>query len=112
MTNESRMVEILDELLTWTKVTSFKQVKQTLLEALPKPQDRLVYFLSDGTKTGTQISQESGVNNAIISGLHNGWAKLGLVTKDKTGYRKRFNLEDFGIEVPDLAELKAIKKKG
>jgi hypothetical protein len=101
--------KILGELLKWTKVTSYKQVKATLEEALSKESERLVYHLSDGNRTGVEINQLTGISAATISILQSSWTKLGLLTKGPKAYEKQFNLEDFGLPIPDAAQIKAAK---
>ncbi len=101
--------KFLGELVKWTKVTSYKQVKATLEEALVKDDERLIYHLSDGKRTGVEINQVTGVNPARISVLQSSWTKLGLLAKSATGYDKQFNLEDFGLPIPDAAQIKASK---
>jgi hypothetical protein len=101
--------KILGELLKWTKVTSYKQVKATLEEALAKDAERLVYHLSDGKRTGVEINQLTGISPATISILQSSWTKLGLLAKGAKAYEKQFNLEDFGLPVPDPAQIKAAK---
>ena len=99
----------------WNVVTSYGHVQETLARVLAKPSDRLVYHLSDGTRSGLSISEESGVNNAIISGLQSKWTKMGLMKKGAKGYERQFDLADFDLETPDAAILKAAKatkKKG
>jgi hypothetical protein len=97
------------ELLKWTIVTSYGAVRETLGKVLAKPGERLVYHLSDGTRSGLNIAQQSGVNNASISTLQSKWTKMGLMRKGTAGYQKQFDLEDFDIEVPDVASIKAAK---
>ena len=101
--------KFLAELVKWTKVTSYKQVKATLEEALAKDSERLVYHLSDGKRTGVEINQLTGISPATISLLQSSWTKLGLLTKGAKAYEKQFNLEDFGLSVPDPAQIKAAK---
>ena len=110
MQEENETVNILRELLKWTVVTSYGQVKATLGAALARQDERLVYHLSDGTRSGLAISAETGVNNAVISGLHSTWTKMGLMRKAKDGYQKLFNLEDFGLDIPSAAAVKAEKE--
>jgi hypothetical protein len=101
--------KILGELLKWTKVTSYKAVKATLEEALVKEDERLIYHLSDGTRTGVEISQATGINPARISILQSSWTKLGLLFKGTKAYEKQFLLEDFGLPIPDAEQIKASK---
>src|SRR4051812_40992515 len=72
---------LLAELVRWTKVTSYKQVKATLEEALARDDDRIIYHLSDGKRTGVEISQTSGISPATISTTQGALAKLGLLEK-------------------------------
>jgi hypothetical protein len=109
MQGSEQILEVLKELLKWNVVTSYGQVKDTLGLALAKPGDRLIYHLSDGTRTGVNISEESGANPAIISTLQSKWTKMGLMRKDQKGYCKQFYLEDFDLEIPEAAALKAAK---
>jgi hypothetical protein len=90
---------LLAELVKWTKVTSYENVKRTLESALVTPEQRMVYNLSDGSRTGLQIAKESGVNNAKVSTLQSRWAKMGLLVKNDGAYHKQFELDDFDIEI-------------
>jgi hypothetical protein len=109
MNGNEEVANLLRELLKWNIVTSYSQVKVTLGTVLAKPGDRLVYHLSDGTRSGLNISVEGGVSNATVSILQSKWTKMGLMQKDAKGYKKQFNLEDFDLEIPDAATLKAAK---
>lgn len=109
MHDQNEVAAILRELLKWNVVTSYGHVKETLSTVLAKQSDRLVYHLSDGTRSGLNISEESGVNNALISGLQGKWTKMGLMKKGTRGYERQFDLADFDLEIPDAATLKAAK---
>jgi hypothetical protein len=109
MQDSAEILAVLKDLLKWNVVTSYGQVRDTLNTALTKPLDRLIYHLSDGTRLGVQIAEESGSSVAVISTLQSKWSKMGLMQKQSKGYKKAFDLEDFDIEIPDAAELKAAK---
>jgi hypothetical protein len=109
MSDTAEMVGLLQEILKWNVVTSYGRVKETLNTVLSKRCDRLVYHLSNGKKSGLSISQESGVNNAAISGLQSKWTKMGLMRKTPTGYEKNFELEYFDMEIPTAEEIKGAK---
>jgi hypothetical protein len=115
MHDQNEVVAILRELLKWNVVTSYGHVKETLTNVLAKPAERLVYHLSDGTRSGLNISEQSGVNNGIISVLQSKWTKMGLMRKGAKAYERQFDLADFDIEVPDAETHKTAKtnkKKG
>jgi len=109
MSEAAEMVALLRELLKWNIVTSYGRVKEMLATVLTKPGDRLVYHLSDGTRSGLIVAQESGVSPPVVSGLQSKWTKMGLMRKEQKGYRKQFDLEDFDMEIPDAAQIKGAK---
>ena len=45
---QDRMIELLEELLKWTKVTSIPHVKKLLLEILPSDEEKKAYHYSNG----------------------------------------------------------------
>ena len=48
ISKKDRTVELLEELVKWTKVTSIPQVKRLLTEKLVKPEEKIAYQISDG----------------------------------------------------------------
>lgn len=109
MQDPNNIAEILQELLKWNIVTSYGKVKETLTTALAKPIDRLIYHLSNGARSGVNISEASGASVAVISTLQSKWTKMGLMKKDQKGYKKQFELEDFDLDIPDAEALKTAK---
>jgi hypothetical protein len=97
-------ISLLKEILKWLKFAGMKEVKAVLTSELDSDQKKLVYQLSDGTKTNAEINKISGVSTGSISGYWKKWLKLGLgETKAVTGgdrFVRAFDLEDFGITVP------------
>lgn len=61
MTNENRnesqdrVVELLEELVKWTRVTSIPDVKKLLVETLQNDTDKLAYHNSDGKRTSREV---------------------------------------------------------
>ena len=109
MQSSEEILKVLKDLLKWNVVTSYAQVRETLGAVLAKPGDRLIYHLSDGARLGVKIAEESGSSVAVISTLQSKWTKMGLMQKEAKGYKKQFDLEDFDLEIPDAAVLKAAK---
>lgn len=101
-TNEQ--TDILKEILKWIKFAGAKEVKNVLLITLDTGQKRLVYHLSDG-KHGTQeIGKIVDLSAETVRNYWASWARQGIVESLKVRggerYKKSFELEDFGIEVP------------
>lgn len=98
--------DLLREILKWTKFAGMKAVKEVLNSALDTPQKKLVYHLSDGSKGSVEIGKASGVaSTETITRYWKSWAILGLgenmAVKGGKRFKRSFNLEDFGIEIPE-----------
>lgn len=101
--------EVLEDMAAWIKVGNFENVRIFLTSTFKKPEERIVYNLSDGRST-REINAACGVSLGSISNYQNNWNKMGLMktTSVTRGdrYIKKFNLEDFGIEIPKQSDKK------
>ena len=97
---------VLLEILTWTRVTSYPQVKQTLSEQFPitrkdgsqneeASKDAIIYSLADGERSQKEIGEWVGLSQPPISSRFKKWEKLGLLKDSKA----LFDLVDFDIKV-------------
>jgi len=100
----SEQTELLREILKWIKFAGAKEVKSVLLATLDTEQKRLVYHLSDGDHGSLEIAKAAGTSDTTVRRHWASWARQGIVgpLKVRGGerYKKSFELEDFGIEVP------------
>ena len=109
MSKEDRMIELLEELVKWTKVTSIPRVRQLLLEILRSPEERIAYHSSDGERTSREVGRISNVSYGTILNWWKTWIRAGIaepVSVRGGGERAKrvFGLDDFGIEVPSIRE--------
>lgn len=113
MSKEDRMIELLEELVKWTKVTSIPKVKELLLEILPKPEHRIAYQASDG-KTTKEVANTANVSVFTINKWWEKWTRAAIAkaVPVRGGNRavRSFSLDDFGIEIPVTEE--ATEKEG
>lgn len=97
--------ELLKEILKWIKFAGMKGVKDQLEATLETDQKKTVYQLSDGSKTIADINKMTGVSTGSISGYWQKWVKLALgqkiAVKGGDRFKRSFDLEDLGIEVPE-----------
>jgi len=107
LSKEDQMIQLLEELVRWTKVTSIPHVKALLEEILQTPEERAAYQASDGKMGQEEIAKLANVSQATISNygkkrIKNGIAKA---VSAKGGQRaiRLFSLEGFGIEIPKIA---------
>lgn len=67
MSREDRMIELLEELVKWTKTTSIPQVKKLLLEVLSSTEEKLAYQLSNGKRTIREVAKQANVGVSTLS---------------------------------------------
>lgn len=102
------MVELLEELVKWTRVTSIPHVKKLLLAILTTPEERIAYQSSNGERTGRQVADAANVTQPTVTRWWKTWIKAGIAEaiSVQRGERARrlFSLDDFEIEVPEVGE--------
>lgn len=108
MNGDNRIVELLQEMLRWTRFQGMLRAKDILEDTLLKGQERLIYHLSDG-KSSREIGRILGVGKNTVLGLWKRWNTIGIVEPVREGvrgggtrYRRVFDLGDFGIVIPPL----------
>jgi hypothetical protein len=101
---QDTMIELLEELVKWTRVTSIPYVKKLLLEILASPEEKIAYQSSDGKKSSKEVANLANVSYATVTLWWKRWTKAGIAeaVSVRGGKRARrlFLLDDFGIEVP------------
>lgn len=114
---EDKLSEIaasLKELVKWSRVTGMKEVKNVLVLALDSDPKKIIYHLSDGEKGSAEIAIAAGVSDWTVRNYWKSWNKMGIVEPLQAGsgqrYKKSFEIEDFGIEVPKIATAKTPPK--
>lgn len=115
MSKEDRTVELLEELVKWTRVTSIPQVKKLLLEILASPEEKVAYQSSDG-RVSKKVAKEADVSYATVTLWWKKWVKAGIAEpiSARGGQRAKrvFSLDDFGIEVPKIVKSSPTVKGG
>jgi len=116
MSKENRIVELLEELVYWTKEATVPEIRQRLLTNLESPEEKTAYELSDGKKTTRQVASKVKVGKNTVAKWWNNWITVGIAEPIPTkggGHRakRKFLLNDFGIEVPKIAKA-STKRKG
>lgn len=101
MSQNNEQTEILKEILKWIKVTSFNQVKDVLNSILDTDSKKMIYQLSDGKLTSTEIIKKAKASSASITKYWNQWPKLGLgesiSAEGGKRFKRSFDLADFNL---------------
>jgi hypothetical protein len=103
------IIELLHELVKWTKFQAWGKVKDVLLGVLNNDEQKKIYHLSDGINSSRKIAEKVSAGHSTIVKYWNEWANFNIVEPIpvKGGglrYKKMFNLEDFGIEIPKISQ--------
>jgi predicted HTH transcriptional regulator len=102
MNKKDRTVELLEELVKWTRVTSIPHVKQLLSEILASPEEKIAYQSSNGKRTSRQVAKQANVSQKTVSLWWKKWIKAGIAEPVSARRGKRakrlFSLSDFGID--------------
>jgi hypothetical protein len=98
--------KLLSELLDWYRAVNFKALRDTLIEAVPEDDKKLVYELTTEDRTSNEIAaiaQAAGrnLNPRTIRRWQAEWVTRGLVRQVSPMKRQRiFSLPDFDIPLP------------
>lgn len=103
--SQNRIEELLSEILRWIKFSGAREVRQILSSTLDTDQKRLIYHLSDGKHGSVEIANITKISDRSVRRYWDSWARVGIVDSLKVRggdrYMKSFELEDFGMRVPD-----------
>lgn len=102
--SDDRIVELLSEILRWTKVGAL-DLKEALAQELASDKHRLVYELSDGVRSSRDIASVSGVTFVTVAAWWRRWAELGFVDpspKFQGRVQRLCSLRLLGISVPEV----------
>lgn len=106
-TQDNEQTQLLREILKWIKFAGMKEVKDVLNSVLDTDQKKLVYQLSDGSKGIVEIGKVAGIaSTETIFRYWKSWLKMRLgenvSVKGGNRFKRAFDLEDFGFELPSL----------
>ncbi|MCH7561449.1 MAG: hypothetical protein IIC67_08840, partial [Thaumarchaeota archaeon] len=104
----------LRELLTWVKFSGIKEVKSILEVQLPNDSKKTIYHLSDSMKGTKEIAKiVGGISHMSIANYWKSWEKVGLgesvAAMGGKRFKRSFDMEDFGIKVPELPKQEFIE---
>jgi hypothetical protein len=106
---ESEQTKLLREILKWIRFAGMKQIKDIIVDALDTDQKKIIYQLSDGNRGILEIGKAAGISGtATVFRYWKNWARLGLgdyfAVKGGDRFKRAFDLEELGIDVPQVKE--------
>ena len=107
---EPEELKVLREILKWQKFVGMNQLQSVLETTLNSPAKRLAFQLSDGKQASTKVAELSKVGSDFkVRSLWKEWRGKGLgdtvAVKGGDRFKRAFDLEDFGIEVPKMPQM-------
>lgn len=107
MAGEDELVKELREHGKWLRLLGLASLRPLLATTVASDRDRLIYELSDGTRSTRDIANLAGVSKMTVSRLWQDWLAIGLCTESK-GTEGRaehlVSLAKVGIAVPKQAQ--------
>ncbi|WP_428325781.1 hypothetical protein [Nitrosopumilus sp.] len=104
----------LTELIKWTKVSSYEQVRKFFESILDSDTKKIVYQLSDGKIGSTEVIKKAKSSTESVSKYWNQWPKLGIgesvSAQGGKRFKRSFDLEDFDL-LPKMMEKQTNQKK-
>lgn len=103
---EKESLNVLKEILKWIRFSGWTNVKQILLDTLNEPEKLVAYSLTNGDNGLDYIKDRIGRSRGTVQRYWASWQKIGIVesinVKGGTRAKAQFNLEEFGVEIPEL----------
>lgn len=107
----TKLVDLLSEILKWTRFIGKQQLKSLLLDNLKESVEKVVYELSDGKSLREieRICKDSGfsIGKSTIGKYWDKWAALGILEPSKKfegRYERIVSLKEVGIECPEIRQ--------
>ncbi len=114
MNGDDRMVELVEELVAWTKFANQEALITVWRKVLSDEKHLVAYELTDGTRTQREVAEGSGLSQPTISSLWQGWRRTGLARELSGGkVRHLARPSDFGmVAAPKKAKQSGHKTDG
>jgi CRP-like cAMP-binding protein len=98
MNQDDRQLELLEELVAWTKFAQLNALIAVWRTVLADDKHLIAYELTDGSKTQRDVAESSGLSQPTISSLWQKWRRNGLARELPSGkVRHLARPSDFGV---------------
>jgi hypothetical protein len=94
---DDRVVELLEELVAWTRFSSRTALLDIWESVLRDEKHLLAYELSDG-RSQKEVGDVAGLSQPTVSGLWQRWRKLGIVRASGSRVTHLARPSDMGME--------------
>jgi hypothetical protein len=92
-----RTIELLDELVAWTRFANMERLTNVLQRALADTRHLIAYEASDGTRSQGEVARRAGISQPTVSGLWARWRRIGIVREHDGRVRHLIRPSDIGL---------------
>jgi Cdc6-like AAA superfamily ATPase len=92
----------LEEICMWLRFQNRAALKTLLEDVLRTKRDRMIYELTNGSKSITEIAQAASLSQPRISQIWAQWKELGIIMESagaRGRYRHICSLSQLGLEI-------------
>lgn len=101
-TETERQLDLLAELVAWTRFANRDTFLETLRTVLKDPKHLRAYEATDGARGQGEVATFAGLSQPAVSGLWSRWRRLGLVTDGDRRPKHLARPSDLGLEIPEI----------
>ena len=98
MSQDERAIELLEELVAWTRFSSRSALSELWESVLRDDRHLLAYELSDGSRSQKDVGEAVGLSQPAVSGLWQRWRRLGIVRASGARVAHLARPSDMGME--------------
>jgi hypothetical protein len=98
MSADARTVELLEELVAWTRFGARAALLELWETVLKDDKHLLAYELSDGTRSQKEVGDAAGLSQPTVSTLWQRWRRLGIVRPSGNRVAHLAKPSDMGME--------------
>jgi biotin operon repressor len=97
---DAALLKVAEEQLRWTRAAAMPGVRQTILTALPRIEQRKAFELCDGSRGGPEVAKAVGVSRQSISNWSTAWRQIGIAYEvEDRRIRHLISLSALGIPI-------------
>lgn len=98
---ENRQLELLEELVAWTRFANRDAVIEVINSVMPDPRHLRAFEATDGQRTQGEVGTFAGLSQPAVSGLWSRWRRLGLLTDRGGRLQHLVRPSDLGMQIPE-----------
>ena len=105
---KNRQLELLEELVAWTRFANREAVIKLIGSVMPDPRHLRAFEATDGKRTQAEVGAFARLTQPTVSGLWARWRRLGLLMDRGERLQHLVRPSDLGMHIPEAGETSAV----